>query len=84
MPKSVFQIELLKFMPFNAIVKASKLCRQFYMLVDSNRPLIVTDDNLNLTLIRRNKKFRPQDAEEVERKLSPHLSAILGIHDGWK
>ena len=69
-------------MTFPHIVKISKLCRQLYCIVDSNRALLLTDDKLNITLIKKNNKGNPD--ENLEKALSPHFSYILEIHDGWK
>ena len=42
-------VEIFQFLTFPEIARATKCCRLSYMLLDSNRGLMLTDDNLNVT-----------------------------------
>ena len=55
------------------------------MLIDCNRGLIITDDTLNVTYIKENKKgAKEYEEEELENMMSPHFASILEIHDYYR
>jgi len=46
--KNSMRMNILQYFDLNELLKVAMICKEFYHLIDPNRGLILTDDNLNI------------------------------------